>query len=97
MVDNINLNKISPLLSSAERIKGVDRKSRHSRQSPFKDTRQGNQKKQKKKRKQPDETPADVTVSRDDRWNPEQTMKHHPETKPKSPAGMNQKIIDIRV
>ncbi len=97
MVDNINLNKISPLLSSAERIKGVDRKSRHSQQSPFNGAQQGKQKKKKKKKQAPDEIPSEVPAARDGRWNPEQTMISHSETKTKATAGRSKKIIDIRV
>ena len=97
MVDNINLNKISPLLSSAERIKGVDRKSRHSQQSPFNGAQQGKQKKKKKKKQGPDEIPLEVTAARDGRWNSEQAMMGHSETKTKATAGRSKKIIDIRV
>ena len=96
MVDNINLNKISPLLSSTERIKGVDRKSRNSQQSPFKGAQQGKQKKKKKKKQGGlDETSPEVTVPRDGLRSPEQTMKRHSETR--STADQNRKIIDIRV
>ena len=70
MVDNINLNKITPLLSSAERIKRVDRKSRNSQQSPFKGAQQGKQKKKKKKKQRPGETPSVVTASSDGRGDP---------------------------
>ena len=97
MVDNINLNKISPLLSSTERIKGVDRKSRNSQQSPFKGAQQGKQKKKKKKKLGPDENPSGVTPSSNGRWNSGQTLGSHSETKTKSTAGQNRKIIDIRV
>ena len=65
MVDNINLNKISPLLSSTERIKSVDRKSRNSQQSPFKGAQQGKQKKKKKKKQRPGETPSVVTAKKE--------------------------------
>jgi hypothetical protein len=95
MVDNINLNKISPLLSSTERIKGVDPKSRHSQQSPFKGAQQGNQKKKKKKKQGRDETSPEVTAPRDGWRGPEQTMKRDSETR--SAADQNRKIIDIRV
>jgi hypothetical protein len=97
MVDNINLNKISPLLSSAERIKGVDRKSRNSQQSPFKGAQQDKQKKKKKKKHRPDENPSGVTASSNGHWNSEQAIRSHSETKTKSTAGRSQKIIDIRV
>jgi len=97
MVDNINLNKISPLLSSTERIKRVDRKSRNSEQSPFNGPQQGKQKKKKKKKQRPGETPAVVSVSSDGRWEPEQVIRRHSEAKTKSTAGRSQKIIDIRV
>ena len=97
MVDNINLNKISPLLSSTERIKGVDRKSRNSQQSPFKGAQQGKQKKKKKKKHRPDENPPGVTAPPDGRLNSEQAIRRHSETKTKSTAGQSQKIIDIRV
>ena len=97
MVDNINLNKISPLLSSTERIKSVDRKSRNSQQSPFKGAQQGKQKKKKKKKQRPGETPSVVTASSDGRGDPEQVIRRHSEAKTKSTADRSQKIIDIRV
>jgi hypothetical protein len=95
MVDNINPNKLSPLLSATERIKRVDRQSRHSQQSPFKGAQQDKQKKKKKKKRGLDETALEVTAPRDVLRSPEQTIKRHSVTK--STVEQNRKIIDIRV
>ena len=51
MVDNINLNKTTPLLSSAERVKRVDRRQRDQQKPPFKDALEDEKKKKKKKKK----------------------------------------------
>ena len=48
MVDN--LNKILPSITSAERVRSVDRKRRNSQQKPFKETLKDKKKKKKNKR-----------------------------------------------
>lgn len=97
MVDNINLNQTSPLLSSTERIKSVDRKSRNSQQSPFKGAQQGKQKKKKKKKQGQDEIPSEATASRDSPRYARDRVADHPEKKLVSKAVRRKKIIDIRV
>ena len=97
MVDNINLNKISPLLSSTERIKRVDRRPRNNQQSPFNGAQQGKQKKKKKKKRGEDETPSEATSSRDNPRNTGLEATHHQEKETDSQSGQNKKIIDIRV
>jgi hypothetical protein len=97
MVDNINLNKTSPLLSSTERIKRVDRKSRNSHQSPFKGAQQGKQKKKKKKNQGQDKIPSEVTASRNSIRYAKVAGKRHEEKEGESKSGRSKKIIDIRV
>ena len=97
MVDNLNLNKISPLLSSTERIKRVNRRQRNSQQLPFKGTLQGKQKKKKKKKEGKDGTLPEVISSRDSPRLPEQAGTRHQEKETESKAGQSKKIIDIRV
>ena len=97
MVDNINLNKISPLLSSTERIKRVDRKPRNSQQSPFKGAQQGKQKKKKKKKGGEDVTLSEAAASKDSLRHARLAVTDHRETKAGSPASQRKNIIDIRV
>ena len=97
MVDNINLNKISPLLSSTERIKRVDRKSDNSQQSPFKGAQQGKQKKKKKKKEGEEGSLPEVTSSMDSPPYAELAVKRRQKKKADSKAGRSKKIIDIRV
>jgi hypothetical protein len=96
-VDNLNLNKISPLLSSAERVKRVDRRQRNSQQLPFKGPLQGKQKKKKKKKEGPDGTLSEAISSRDSPRHPEHAVPRHQEKGTESKAGQSNKIIDIRV
>jgi hypothetical protein len=97
MVDNINFNKISPLLSSTERIKRVDRKSRNSQQSPFKRAQQDKQKKKKKKKQDQDEIPSEVTASVDSPRYARHSAADQQGKKMGSKTGRSKKIIDIRV
>ena len=97
MVDNINLNKITPLLSSAERIKRVDRKSRNSQQSPFNGAQQGKQKKKKKKKKGEDGILSEPASSKDIPRNARPAVTDHPEKETNPKAGQSKRIIDIRV
>ncbi len=96
-MDNLNLNKISPLLSSAERIKRVDRRQRSSQQPPFKGPLQDKQKKKKKKKEGQDGTLPEAISSRDSPRHPEHAVARHPEKGTESKAGQSKKIIDIRV
>ena len=89
MVDNIKLNRISPLLSSAERVKRVDRRQRDHQQPPFKGALKDEDRKKKKKKKGEDGTLTESISARDSREPPE---------KEKEPASEQpKKIIDIRV
>jgi hypothetical protein len=97
MVDNINLNRISPLLSSAERVKGVDRRQRNNQQPLFKEALKGKQKKKKKKKEGEDEALSDATSSKDNPQYARPAATDHQEKEADSAAGRHQKIIDIRV
>ena len=97
MVDNINLNKTSPLLSSTERIKRVDRKSRNSQQSPFNGAQQGKQKKKKKKKQGQDEIQSEATSSKDGPRYARLAVTDRHEKETDSKASQHKKIIDIRV
>lgn len=97
MVDNINLNRVSPLLSSAERIKRVDRRQRDHQQPPFKGALKGEDKKKKKKKKGEDGTLSESISIRDGRQ-----LSAHPVQGPQkqdkeSESEQTKKIIDIRV
>ena len=96
-MDNLNLNKISPLLSSTERIKRVDRRQRNRQQLPFKGTLQDKKKKKKKKKEGQDGTLPEVISSRDNPRHPEQAVTLHQEKETESKSGQSKKIIDIRV
>jgi|GEM_PF-1069703 hypothetical protein len=97
MVDNINLNKISPLLSSAERVKGVDRRQRDNQQPLFKEALKGKQKKKKKKKEGEDEALSGATSSKDNPQHARLAATDRQEKEADSPAGQPKKIIDIRV
>jgi hypothetical protein len=89
MVDNIKLNRISPLLSSAERVKRVDRRQREGQQPPFKGALKDEDRKKKKKKKDIDGTLTGNISARGSR---------EPTEKEKEPASEQpKKIIDIRV
>ncbi len=97
MVDNINLNKISPLLSSTERVKSVDRRQRHRQQTPF-DSALPNKKKKKKKKKEGEEgIRSDAIDSTDSPQHPARAITGHQQKESESPAVQTKKIIDIRV
>lgn len=97
MVDNINLNKISPLLSSTERIKRVDRKSDNRQQPPFKGAQQGKQKKKKKKKEGEDGILSEPGSSKDSPRYDRLAVTDHQEKETDPQASQSKKIIDIRV
>ncbi len=98
MVDNINLNEISPLLSSTERVKNVDRRQRKNQQPPFRGVLQDKQKKKKKKKKEGGEGHSSETLtSRDYPHHRAGAAKGPQKKKTESRTGSNRKIIDIRV
>ena len=97
MVDNIKLNRISPLLSSAERVKRVDRRQRDHQQPPFKGALKDENRKKKKKKKGEDGTLTESISARDSREPPAHEVKVR-QKKEKEPASEQpKKIIDIRV
>jgi len=97
MVDNINLNKISPLLSSAERVKGVDRRQRNNQQPLFKEALKGKKKKKKKKKEGEDEALSAATSSKDSPQYARLAATDQQEKETDSQASQHKKIIDIRV
>jgi hypothetical protein len=98
MVDNINLNRISPLLSSAEHVKQVDRKQRDHQQPPFKGAlKDGDKKKKKKKKKGKEEKISESISSGDDRGLPAQAERERQKQEKESTPQQTKKIIDIRV
>lgn len=96
MVDKINLNNISPLLSSTERVKSVDRRQRRNQQPPFKGVLQDKQKKKKKKEGE-DGHSSETLTSRDNPHHRAGAAKGPQKKKTESQTGLNRKIIDIRV
>jgi hypothetical protein len=97
MVDNINLNKISPLLSSAERVKGVDRRQRNNQQPLFNEALKGKQKKKKKKNEGQDEALPAATSANDSPPYDRIAATDPQEKATDSQASQHKKIIDIRV
>ncbi|MGB5750102.1 MAG: hypothetical protein WBM69_24215 [Desulfobacterales bacterium] len=97
MVDNINLNKISPLLSSTERVKSVDRRQRNDQQPPFKGALQDKQKRKKKKKKGRDGTLSESTSVKDRPHPSARAAERHQKKETESPPDQSKKIIDIRV
>ena len=97
MVDNINLNKITPLLSSAERVKRVDRKQRDDQKPPFKSALNNEQKKKKKKKKRETEIPADTRNTGDSSPRRARAVKEDKKRRNSEKPDRDRKIIDIRV
>lgn len=99
MVDDIKLNRISPLLSSAERVKRVDRRQREQQQPPFKGSLKDEEKKKKKKKEKKDEgqTPAPSISARGSRKPPAREIKARLKKEKKPTSDPPEKIIDIRV
>ena len=97
MVDDIKLNRISPLLSSAERVKRVDRRQREQQQPPFKGALKDEEKKKKKKKKDEDQTLTQSISARDSRKPPAREVKARLKKEKKPTSELPEKIIDIRV
>ena len=97
MVDDIKLNRISPLLSSAERVKRVDRRQREQQQPPFKGALKDEEKKKKKKKKDEDQTLTQSISARDSRKPPAREVKARLKKEKKPTSEPPEKIIDIRV
>ena len=98
MVDNINLNKISPLLSSAERVKRVDRKHRDDQKPPFKGALKDEQKKKKKKKKKSGtEILSETRNNKESSPRRARAEKKDPKRENSMESDRGKKIIDIRV
>lgn len=97
MVDNINLNKTSPLLSSTERVKSVNRKQRNDQQAPFKGALKDKQKRKKKKKKGQDGTLPESISVKDRPHQSARAVKRHQKKETDSQPDQTKKIIDIRV
>ena len=99
MVDNININRSSPLLSSAERVKPVDRRQRDRQQPPFKGAQEKEQKKKKKKKKKQNEnkSPSEALYARDGASRHARATAENQEQENKMEPEQKKKIIDIRV
>ena len=97
MVDDIKLNRISPLLSSAERVKRVDRRQREQQQPPFKGSLKDEEKKKKKEKKDEGQTPAPSISARGSRKPPAREIKARLKKEKKPTSDPPEKIIDIRV
>ena len=97
MVDNINLNEISPLLSSTERVKNVDRRQRKNQQPPFKGVLQGKQKKKKKKKEGGDRGLSENLASKGSPQHHAGAVPRPQNKKTDLQTDQNKKIIDIRV
>ncbi|MDX2502631.1 MAG: hypothetical protein QNL14_19265 [Deltaproteobacteria bacterium] len=97
MVDDIKLNRISPLLSSAESVKRVDRRQREQQQPPFKGALKDEEKKKKKKKKDEDQTLTQSISARDSRKPPAREVKARLKKEKKPTSEPPEKIIDIRV
>ena len=97
MVDNINLNKISPLLSSTERIKSVNRRQRNDQQPLFKGALKGKQKRKKKKKEGQDGTLPESISVKDRTQQSARAVERHQKKETESQPDQSKKIIDIRV
>jgi hypothetical protein len=95
MVDN--LSKISPSISSAERVKRVGREQHNNQQKPFKEALKDKEKKKNKKKdlKHKIISGDDSAVSR--KKMSFQAVKPTTEKSKRNIAGSSKKIIDIRV
>ena len=98
MVDNINLNKIMPALSSASKVKRTDKKRDNAQQNPFEEILK--KKRRKKKKKEDSESAKKTTDDRssdgDERDAPIAAEKDGEEGE-KSTDFSSNRIIDIRV
>lgn len=97
MVDNIQFNKISPLLPSTERIKAVDRRPRNGQQPPFRGSPQGQQKKKKKKHPKHGVRPSEITLATEASPSQGLAATHLPDEETNPPTPRGKRIIDIRV
>ena len=97
MVDNIDLNKTTPLLSSTERVKRVDRKRRDDQKPPFNTALKDEKKKKKKKKKRESEIPAETRNAGDSPPRRARAEKEDKKQGNKLKPDKDKKIIDIRV
>ena len=97
MVDNIKLNKVLPSLSSAPKVKRMDRRNGKDRQNQFEDLLK---EKRRKKKKQDDSEPASIPA--DDKFAGEKpfdpdTTRQDADADATSAESPSNRIIDIRV
>ena len=97
MVDNIHFNKVSPLLSSTEQVKRVERQPRDGQNPPFKGNRQDKQKKKKKKSPEQGATRAEATSARRTSRQSGRTDEPQLDKETRPAADPGKRIIDIRV
>jgi len=97
MVDNIKLNKISPLLSSTERVKSVDRRQPNDQRPLFKGALKDKQKRKKKKKEGQDGTLSESKAVKDRPPHSARAVKRHQKEETESQPDQSKKIIDIRV
>lgn len=97
MVDNINLNRMIPSLSSAESVKPVERKRDHSRQTPFKETLKARKRKKKKKQAPEDSKQSTQPADTDPNGQSGDTARQGPEGIENPTEAQPKKIIDIRI
>ena len=97
MVDNIQFNKISPLLSSTEQVIRVDRRPRDSQNPPFNGNQQDKKKKKKKKHPEQGATRSEVTSAKQPSRQSGLAAAHQPDKETNLEDGLGKRIIDIRV
>ena len=97
MVDNIKLNKVLPSLSSAPKVKRMDRRSGKDRQNQFEDVLgEKRRKKKKKDDSEPASIPADDKFSGERPFDPDVPGQDAAEDETTADSPSN-RIIDIRV
>ena len=101
MVDNINLSKITPLLSSAERVKRVDRRQPDDQKPSFKNALKDKQKQKKKKKKKKKKGETDSLSAdrdaKDSSSRPASAAEGEQNQENSLEPAKDKKIIDIRV
>ena len=97
MVDNIHFNKISPLLSSTEQVKRVDRQPRDGQKPPLKGNRQDKQKKKRKKHPKHGATRLEITSAKRLSRQSGLVAEPQPNKETNPAADPDKRIIDIRV
>jgi hypothetical protein len=97
MVDNIKLNKVLPSLSSAPKVKRMDRRSGKDRQNQFEDVlKEKRRKKKKQDDSEPASIPADDQFAEGGPFDPD-TPRQAADEDEISAESPSSRIIDIRV